>query len=110
MVSIKTEDVITIQNCKTNECKTFKLVKFKKEYNPVWTYNTKYNVEHNHYNSKIVSDADGISSVSVDTPIGKACYGKSVNDIVICKTPNGIEKYVILNIQKNYQWVIKIQL
>ena len=98
---IKTEDIITIENCKTKDTKTFKLVKFKKEYSPVWTYNTKKNAEKSHYTSKIISNADGVSAVSVDTPIGKACYGKSINDIIVCKSPNGEEKYRILNVQRN---------
>ena len=97
---IKTGDYVTIQNCKTKETKTFELVKFKKEIVPVWTYNTKNNAARNHYSSKIVSDADGVNAVSVDTPIGKACYGKKVNDIIECKTLKGNERYIILSIQK----------
>ena len=97
---IKTGDFVTIQNCKTKETKTFELVKFKKEIVPVWTYNTKNNAARNHYSSKIVSGADGVNAVSVDTPIGKSCYGKKVNDIIECKTLKGNERYIILNIQK----------
>lgn len=94
---IKTGAVVTIQNCKTKELKTFQLVKFRKESNPIWTYNTKRNIERSHYNSKIVSDADGVSTVSVDTPIGKMCYGKSINDVFSCAVPNGTVAYKIID-------------
>ena len=96
-MSIKVGDIVTIQNLKTGETKTFQLVNVKQVYTPVWTYNTKKNMEKSHYEKTVVSEADGIHSVSIDTPIGKACLGKVEGSIITCSSLIGKESYKIIH-------------
>jgi transcription elongation factor GreA len=37
--------------------------------------------------------------ISVDSPLGRALIGKSIDDVVEVKTPNGLKEYEILDVQ-----------
>ena len=42
---------------------------------------------------------DGVTKISVESPIGKGFIGKSIGDIALVKAPKGERRFKILNIK-----------